>query len=74
MKSDALHDAAERIANEAGTQYMDDLANKVGAEGLRFLAESDLSDENGVPFVVDSPSFCYGVTLGYLAALEDCAE
>lgn len=63
----ALHRAAERVGNEAGTADMDALASA----GADFLRTSDLADEYGVPFVPDGPSIGYGIMLGYLAATEE---
>lgn len=62
----ALHRAADRVGDEAGTPEMDALA----AAGAEFVHTSDLSDELGVPFMVDGPSLGYGIMLGYLAAME----
>jgi hypothetical protein len=62
----ALHRAADRVGHEAGTPAMDDLAGAVAD----FIQGSFVTDEHGVPFSVDGPSFGYGILLGYLAALE----
>lgn len=64
----ALHRAAERVGDEAGTPGMDALA-QAGAE---FIADSRLSDEWGTEFVVADPrAVGYGIMLGYLAALDE---
>jgi hypothetical protein len=60
----ALHRAADRVGDEAGTPAMDALA----AAGAEFIHESVLSDEFGVEFLVDTRSLGYGIMLGYLAA------
>jgi hypothetical protein len=63
----ALHRAAERVADGAGTPWMDALADA----GAVFIHESDLADELGVPFTPDPRAIGYGVMLGYLAARDE---
>jgi hypothetical protein len=63
----ALHRAADRVGDEAGTPAMDALA----AAGAQFIQESYLADEFNVPFQVHTQSVGYGIMLGYLAARED---
>lgn len=63
---DALHRAADRVGSEAGTPGMDELADAVAD----FIQASFMTDELGVPFTVDGPSFGYGILLGYLAAKD----
>jgi hypothetical protein len=63
----ALHRAADRVGDEAGTPLMDALAQA----GADFIRESAVSDEFAVPFHLDTPSLGYGIMLGYLAARED---
>lgn len=59
-----LHEAANRIGDEAPSPEMDTLANA----GATFLAESDLSDETGTPIVLTPPvAIGYGIMLGWLA-------
>lgn len=63
----ALHRAADRVGDEAGTPAMDALA----AASAEFIRTSDLADECGVPFVFRDPAaFGYGIMVGYLAAME----
>jgi hypothetical protein len=62
----ALHRAADRVGDEAGTPEMDAIADA----GAEFIRTSDLTDEYGVGFYVDPPSLGYGIMLGYLAATE----
>jgi hypothetical protein len=66
IDADALHRAADRVSDEAGTPAM----NALAAAGAEFLRTSELSDEFGVTFTVDGPSLGYGIMLGYLAATE----
>jgi hypothetical protein len=67
IDASALHRAADRVGAEAGTPFMD----AVAAAGADFIQASALTDEYGVPFVVDGPSLGYGIMLGYLAAREE---
>lgn len=62
----ALHRAADRVGDEAGTPDMDALA----AAGAEFLRTSDLADELGTEFKPDAQSIGYGIMLGYLAAMD----
>jgi hypothetical protein len=66
----ALHRAADRVGQEAGTPAMDALAAAIA----EFLRESALSDEAGVPFRPDGPSIGYGAMIGYLAAREQFGQ
>lgn len=64
----ALHRAAERVGTEAGTPAMDALA----AAGAEFIRTSNLTDEQGRPFIIRDPqALGYGIMLGYLAAREE---
>jgi hypothetical protein len=56
----ALHRAADRVGDEAGTPAMDAMADAVAT----FIREAFMTDELGVPFTVDGPSFGYGILLG----------
>jgi hypothetical protein len=62
----ALHRAADRVGDEAGTPQMDALA----AAGAQFIRESLVTDELQTPFPLDMKSLGYGIMLGYLAARE----
>lgn len=67
IDAEALHRAAERVGNEAGTPDMDALADA----GAVFITESDLTDETLTPFTPDPQALGYGIMLGYLAAREE---
>jgi hypothetical protein len=66
ITADDLHRAADRVGDEAGSPYMDELADAAA----QFIQRAALTDEFGVAFSVDGPSLGYGVMLGYLAALQ----
>jgi hypothetical protein len=64
----ALHRAADRVGREAGSPFMDQIADA----GAQFLNESDIRDEHGTMFSIADPrALGYGIMLGYLVAQEE---
>jgi hypothetical protein len=72
VEVEALHRAAERIWDEAGTREMDGLAEAIG----EFIRSSDITamyrDGTGAtPLFIDPKSFGYGAMIGFLAARDE---
>jgi hypothetical protein len=66
-----LHKAADRVAAEVGTVYMDALADAISSSTYMFLNDSSFTGDDGIEVHLDSVSVCYGMMIGYLAGLGD---